>query len=113
MSGFRDFNDEGPGTFEWDYVLGGNTTGLFPEETHYIVSGDELIEVTFKHTGGNNYSAVFGDSWRIEDVSEVHTELSRKPHFYFTQGNSRFKAVINDKYKMKDGSQIVDISEIK
>ena len=30
---FRDFNDEGPGTFEWDFVLGGNTTGLFPEET--------------------------------------------------------------------------------
>mgnify|MGYP003549081789 CR=1 FL=1 len=28
---FRDFNNEGPGTFEWDYVLGGNTTGLFPE----------------------------------------------------------------------------------
>jgi hypothetical protein len=36
---FRDFNDEGPGTFEWDYVLGGNTTGLFPEETHYEIDG--------------------------------------------------------------------------
>ena len=31
---FRDFNDDGPGTFAWDYVLGHNTTGLFPDETH-------------------------------------------------------------------------------
>ena len=39
---FKDFNDEGPGAFAWDYVLGGNTTGMFPEETHYEVYGDTL-----------------------------------------------------------------------
>ena len=40
---FRDFNDEGPGTFEWDYVLGGNTTGLFPEETHFNPESPDLF----------------------------------------------------------------------
>ena len=49
---FQDFNDEGPGTFEWDFVLGGNTTGMFPDETHYVLEGDQLTEVTFTHKGG-------------------------------------------------------------
>ena len=41
---FRDFNDEGPGTFEWDYVLGGNTTGLFPEEMHFAEMSCNLVK---------------------------------------------------------------------
>ena len=52
---FRDFNDEGPGTFGWDFVLGGNTTGLFPDETFTEVDGDTVTEVTYTHT---EYSAV-------------------------------------------------------
>ena len=42
---FKDFNDEGPGTFAWDYVLGGNTTGLFPDEIRYEEDDGELKEV--------------------------------------------------------------------
>ena len=49
---FKDFNDEGPGTFEWSFVLGGNTTGMFPDETHNVLDGDQLKDVTFTHRGG-------------------------------------------------------------
>ena len=62
---FRDFNDEGPGTFEWDFVLGGNTTGLFPEETHYEVDGNTILEVIFRHTGGDKFEPIYGDSWNM------------------------------------------------
>ena len=40
---FKNFNDEGPGTFSWDYVLGGNTTGLFPEETHWVLQPQNAL----------------------------------------------------------------------
>ena len=55
---FKDFNDEGPGTLGWDYVLGGNTTGLFPDETRIEVDGDTVTEVTYAHTGGGKYEPV-------------------------------------------------------
>lgn len=55
---FKDFNDEGPGTFGWDYVLGGNTTGLFPDEIRYEKDGDEIKEVLYRHTGGGKYERV-------------------------------------------------------
>ena len=71
---FRDFNDEGPGTFEWDYVLGGNTTGLFPDKKYYEVDGDTLLELIFRHTGGNKYEPIYGDCWSITDISSVHKD---------------------------------------
>lgn len=55
---FKDFNDEGPGTFAWDYVLGGNTTGLFPDEIRYEEDNGQLKEVLYRHTGGGKYERV-------------------------------------------------------
>ena len=63
---FRDFNDEGPGTFGWDFVLGGNTTGLFPEETVTEVDGDTVTEITYAHTGGGKYEAVRVNTYKID-----------------------------------------------
>lgn len=110
MSGFRDFNDEGPGTYEWDYVLGGNTTGLFPEEIHYEVDGDTLIEVIYRHIGGNRYDPVYGDCWDIADVSSIHKGVSRD-WFTFKQDGNLFKATINKKLSAK-GQMIVDLEQI-
>lgn len=107
---FKDFNDEGPGTFEWDFVLGGNTTGLFPEETLYEVDGDVLTEVTFVHTGGANYDPVYGDSWNITDISPLHKGISND-WFTFKQDGRTYKATIDKNYKSEYGCYIVDLTE--
>ena len=39
-------------------MLGGNTTGLFPDETFTEVDGDTVTEVTYTHTGGGKYEPV-------------------------------------------------------
>ena len=44
--------------FGWDYVIGGNTTGFFPDETFTEVDGDTVTEVTYTHTGGGRYEPV-------------------------------------------------------
>lgn len=108
---FRDFNDEGPGTFEWDYVLGGNTTGLFPEESHYEVDGNTLLEVTLVHTGGGSYDVVYGDSWNITNISEIRKSTSGD-WFTFEQDGVKYKALINRKYKQSNGCYVVDLTEL-
>ena len=107
---FRDFNDEGPGTFEWDYVLGGNTTGLFPEEKHYEVDGSTLLELIFRHTGGNKYEPVYGDSWTIENISDMETYNGSRA-FTFDQGTGHFRATVNEKLSRQYGLTIVDLEE--
>ena len=89
-------------------MLGGNTTGLFPEETHYEVDGDTLTEITLVHTGGGKYEPVYGDSWQITDISPVHSG----DWFTFEQDGTKYKATINRKYQLGDGCYIVDLSEI-
>ena len=101
---FRDFNDEGPGSFAWDYVLGHNTTGLFPDETHYIIDGDVLEEVTFSYAGGESWNTYIGNCWNITNVKPLSGgELT------FEQDGVRFKASVNKKLKMKGGMIIYDI----
>ena len=81
---YRDFNDEGPGTFGWDYVLGGNTTGLFPEETHYLLEGDQLTEVTFTHKGGGIFEpSIYGLTYTVNNISPIETSFSGHPGFTF------------------------------
>ena len=108
---FRDFNDEGPGTFAWDYVLGGNTTGLFPEGKYFEVDGDTLLEVDLVHTGGGKYDAVYGDMWTITNISPVKNGV-----FTFEQDGTRYKATINKRFNKKfgvgDGCCIVNLEEI-
>ena len=41
---FRDFNEDGLGTVEWDIVIGQNTTGVFFDKTHYVLEGDQITE---------------------------------------------------------------------
>ena len=109
---FRNFNDEGPGTFEWDYVLGGNTTGLFPEETHDEVDGNTLLEVIFRHTGGNKFEPVYGDNWEINNISEIR-RFGGSRTFTFDQGTGHFKATVNEKLSEKYGLLIVDLVELR
>ena len=109
---FRDFNDEGPGTFEWDYVLGENTTGLFPEEKHYEVDGDTLLEVIFRHTGGNKFEPVYGDNWEINNISEMQSGRGART-FTFDHGAGYFKATVNEKLSAKYGLLIVDLVELR
>ena len=109
---FKDFNDEGPGTFSWDYVLGGNTTGLFPEETHYVLEGDKLTEVTFAHTGGGRLEASqYGQSFVVENISPVTTDAKGNQVFSFDQGGFTYKATVNKKFKAKGGALVVDVEE--
>ncbi len=109
---YKDFNDEGPGTFEWDFVLGGNTTGLFPEETHYEVDGNTILEVIFRHTGGNKFEPIYGDRWNINNTSEMQSDGGAR-FFTFDQGSSHFRATVNEKLSSKYGLLIVDLVEVK
>lgn len=103
---FRDFNDEGPGTFEWDYVLGHNTTGLFPDETHYFIDGDVLEEVTFTYAGGESWNTMIGECWNITNISNSSDGLT------FEQDGIKYKAVVNSKFRSRDGLPVYDISEL-
>lgn len=105
---FRDFNDEGPGTFGWDYVLGQNTTGMFPDETHYVLEGDQLTEVTFSHTGGGTLEpSLYGLTYTVEKISPVHNG-----GFTFEQDGCRFRATINQKYSQSKDCLVVDVEQI-
>lgn len=111
---FKDFNDEGPGTFGWDYVLGGNTTGLFPDETHYVLEGDTLTQVKFSHAGGGSMElSEYGPSWEVENISPAGDSLTGSQSFTFEQGGSKFKATINGKYKQREDCLTVDVEEVK
>ena len=52
-------------------MLGGNTTGLFPDEKYIEVDGDTVTEVTYAHTGGGKYEPVrietYGNDSEKED----------------------------------------------
>ena len=109
---YRDFNDEGPGTFECDFVLGGKTIGLFPEETHYEVDGNTILEVIFRHTGGNKFEPIYGDSWNINNTSEMQSAGGAR-FFTFDQGSSHFRATVNEKLSAKYGLMIVDLVELR
>ena len=110
---FRDFNDEGPGTVEWDIVLGQNTTGLFPEEEHYVLEGDELTSVTFSHAGGGAMEpSAYGLSWTVENISPVNKPLFGDEWFTFEQDGIRYKAVINKKFRQSKDCLVVDVEEV-
>ena len=104
---FKDFNEEGPGTFAWDYVLGQNTTGLFPDETHYLLDGDILREVTFTYAGGETWNALIGDCWNITDIKPNYDGS-----FTFRQNGILYRATVNRKLHMKDGQSVYDIVEL-
>ena len=103
---FRDFNDDGPGTFEWDYVLGHNTTGLFPDETHYFIDGDVLEEVIFTYAGGESWNTMIGECWNISNISKSSDGLT------FEQDGIKYRAIVNRKFRSRDGLPVYDISEL-
>lgn len=110
---FKEFNDEGPGTFEWDFVLGGNTTGLFPEETHYVLEGNQLTEVIFTHKGGGSLEpSGYGETYTVENISSIEHPLFGQPWFTFEQGESKFKATLNKNYKQHRDCYVIDLTEI-
>ena len=90
----------------------GTLTGLFPEEIHYEVDGNTLLEVIFRHTGGNKFEPVYGDNWDIDNVSEMESVGGTKV-FTFDQGGGHFKATVNEKLSAKYGLLIVDLAESK
>lgn len=109
---FRDFNEDGPGTVEWDVVMGHNTTGLFSDETHYVLEDDQLTEVTFTHTGGGTMEpSLYGLTYTIENISQVHKGVS-KDWFTFEQDGCKFKATLNKKYKQRKDCLVVDVEQI-
>ena len=110
---FRDFNEDGPGTVEWDIVMGHNTTGLFPEETHYVLEGDQLTEVTFTHTGGGALApSVYGLTYTVDNISPIQKPLFGDQWFTFEHDGFKFKATLNKKYKQSSDCYVVDLTEI-
>jgi hypothetical protein len=109
---FRDFNEDGPGTVEWDVVMGHNTTGLFPDETHYVLEGDQLTEVTFTHAGGGSLEpSLYGLCYTVENISPVHKGVSRD-WFTFEQDGIKYKAMTCKNFKQSKKCYIVDIEQI-
>ncbi len=104
---FKDFNDDGPGTYEWDYVLGHNTTGLFPDETHYIIDSNVLEEIIFTYSGGESWETMIGDCWNIENIRQM-----KDGSLTFEQDGKKYIAKINMKFRMKSGETIYDLTEL-
>ena len=110
---FRDFNEDGPGTVEWDIVMGHNTTGLFPDETHYVLEGNQLTEVMFTHTGGGALEpSLYRLTYTVESISAMQTPLNGQPWFTFEQDGCKFKATLNKKYKQSEDCYVVDVEQI-
>ena len=110
---FRDFNEDGPGTVEWDIVMGQNTTGMFSDETHYVLEGDQLTEVTFSHAGGGALEpSIYGLTYMVENIGPVNTPLVGRPWLTFEQDGCRFKATLNKKYRQSKDCYVVDIEEV-
>ena len=110
---FRDFNEQGPGTVEWDIVMGHNTTGLFPDEEHYVLEGDMLTQVTFSHAGGGALEpSVYGLSWTVENISQINKPLFGDEWLTFEQDGIKYKATLNKKYKQSRDCYVVDLTEI-
>ena len=110
---FRDFNEDAPGTVEWDVVMGHNTTGLLPDETHYVLEGDQLTEVTFTHKGGGIMEpSLYGLTYTVDSISAMQTPLIGQSWFTFEQGDCKFKATLNKKYKQSKDCYVVDVEQI-
>ena len=105
--GFRDFNDDGPGTFAWDYVLGHNTSGLFPDETHYFIDGDVLEEAIFTYAGGESWNIMIGDCWNITIIEEMPDG-----GYVFEQDGRKYRASVNRRFRTKGGLTVFDITEL-
>lgn len=84
---------------------------MFPEEAHYEVDGDTLLEVRMVHTGGGSYEPIYGDSWNITNISPIHKGITND-WFTFEQNGDKYKATINRKYKQSNGCYIVDLSKL-
>ena len=109
---FRDFNEDGPGTVKWDIVMGQNTTGMFSDETHYVLEGDQLTEVTFTHTGGGALEpSLYGLTYTVEKISPVHKGIS-KDWFTFEQDGCKFKATLCRKFRQSKDCYVVDVEEM-
>lgn len=90
---FRGFNDEGPGTFGWDFVLGQNTAGLFPEETHYHLEGDLLTEVTYSHIGGGKLEATsYGFCCTVSNISLLAGAPGHRTVAYIRAGRPQIQS---------------------
>lgn len=110
---FRAFSEDGPGTVEWDIVMGQNTTGLFPDEIHYVLEGDQLTEVTFTHKGGGTMEpSLYGLTYTVVNMSAMQTSLVGRPWFTFEQDGCRYKATLNKKYKQSKDCYVVDLTEL-
>ena len=94
---FRDFHDEGPGTVEWDVVLGENTTGLFPDEVRYEMVDGELKEVLYRHTGGGKYEPVPFEERIASSLKETDIKVAEGTMKYYTADEvcSKLDAVLD------------------
>ena len=110
---FKDFNDEGPGTFAWDFVLGTNTTGMFPDETHYELEGDLLTEVTYSHTGGGKLEATsYGFCCTVTNISPLTGPSGGEQWITFEQDGCKFKGTLNKNFKQSKDCYVIDVVEI-
>ena len=109
---FRDFNEDGPGTVEWDIVMGQNTTGQFQDETHYVLEGDQLTEVTFTHVGGGSLApSEYGAAYEVKNISEIQKPLFGDQWLTFEQDGVTYKATVNKRFKAEKGCLVLDIEE--
>lgn len=108
---FQDFNDEGPGTYEWDFVLGQNTTGLFSDEEHFVISESIITDTVFTYAGGTTWNTTCYDSWQLTEKGPLQGGLLSKKYMIVAFDGCKYKAVVNDKFKVKDGI-VVDLEEI-
>ena len=103
---FKDFNDHGPGTYEWDYVLGKNTTGQFPDEEHYIISGKTITDAVFTYAGGENWQIFECSSYPLQEMKK-QTDSSLIVGF----DDLKYKATVVRGLKVKNGI-VVDLEDL-
>jgi hypothetical protein len=92
--------------------MGQNTTGQFPDETHYLLKGNQLTEVTFTHVGGGSLAiSEYGATYDVRNISEIQKPLFGDQWLTFEQDGVTYKATVNKRFKAEKGCLVVDVEE--
>lgn len=59
-----------PGDMSYDYIFGGNQSGMFPDRDGFIVSDKKLYHVTYSHSDGDSWNIYIQDEWDVKSKKD-------------------------------------------
>ena len=108
------WEDHGPGTMEWDYMFGGNESGLYPDEVRYLINleAESLTQLTFTFAGGGTWNYSETGSWAI-DMDSVKGSLPRSLEFKVVGDDTKYKAKPCTDYKIDEDGTLVNVVSVE